>query len=333
MKLPDPATLWKRTAKRAATSPTNVVSGAVAIAASAALWNPLPLILWGLGSASWVLFATTSKKQLTRSIEEGREEELRKIALEREALAAEISMSLAQGPFSSWIKSGYMPDYAIEYRRLLDMRHRITRFAHDRSEIEDEAELGIGKRVDYMLNAYLQFVKARITYLRILHQMGSQRQSVPMSGMGQQGKKGKRGGGYVIPPPLPGQGFGPPMPSLEELLADIDERIQDLQEAAEKEPASAQARQWHMDILKKQRELLVACGERDQSVSAQLMAFPDAFSVIMGQMSASQIDQSEIASTMEGIVEKVEQTERYVKALGPSMDQMLSGLAAGGPGR
>lgn len=327
MKLPDPATLWKQTAKRAATSPTNVVSGAVAVAASAALWNPLPLILWGLGSASWVLFATTSKKQLDRTIEETREREMRKVEMEREGLAAEVSATLAQGPFSSWIKGGLMPDYAFEYRRLVDMRHRITQFAHSRDEIEATTELGIGKRIDYMLNAYLQFVKARITYLRILHQMGNQRQTAPARDPGT-GKRGKKGG-YVIPPPLPGQSFGPPMPSLDELLADIDERIQDLQEAAEREPASAQARQWHIDILKKQRDLLVACGERDQSVSAQLLAFPDAFNVIMGQMSASQIDQSEISSTMEGIVEKVEQTERYVKALAPSMDQMLSGLATG----
>lgn len=112
---------------------------------------------------------------------------------------------------------------------------------------------------------------------------------------------------------------------------DLDDRITELKELAEKEPASAQARQWHMDILLKQRDLLVACGERDISVSAQLAAFPDAFAMILGQMSASQVDETEVASTMEGLVDKVEQTERYVKALAPRMDQMLSGLAPGGP--
>src|SRR6476620_9766147 len=58
----DQKTLIKKAAARAALAPANVISGAVALAASAALWNPLPLILWGLGSAGWVSFASTAER-------------------------------------------------------------------------------------------------------------------------------------------------------------------------------------------------------------------------------------------------------------------------------
>src|ERR1700730_13415234 len=60
MKL-DPKEVWKKAAGRAAAAPGNLAGGAVAVAASAALWNPLPLILWGLGAAGWVLYASASE--------------------------------------------------------------------------------------------------------------------------------------------------------------------------------------------------------------------------------------------------------------------------------
>jgi hypothetical protein len=58
----DQKTLIKKAATKALLAPGNVTSGAVALAASAALWNPLPLILWGLGSTLFVTFASTADR-------------------------------------------------------------------------------------------------------------------------------------------------------------------------------------------------------------------------------------------------------------------------------
>ena len=108
----------------------------------------------------------------------------------------------------------------------------------------------------------------------------------------------------------------------------LEEKIIHLKELAQQEPASAKAREWHIGILQKQKDLLKDCGQRDQAVAAQLEAFPDAFNVVLGRVSAAQFDPNEVSSTMDTIVERVEETERFVRAFAPAMDQVLSGLQA-----
>lgn len=323
----DPATLWKKTAARAAGSPGNLVSGAVSLAASAALWNPLPLILWGLGAASYVLYSTTSKSKLNETLERERAEAAGREEAVREAGRRALEMDLAEPPVADWIRRGLLPDYADGYRRLLEVRGKILRLAHERKEIEEVTEMGVQRQLTYMLGAYLQFVKARLTYLQILSTAQPARRAAgpPKPPIRFHGKV--RG---VVPPPIP-EGDDDGLPRMEDLLEQLDGKIEELKRQAEREPASAQARQWHVEILTKQRALLVQCGERDQSVAAQLQAFPDAFNVILGQISASQVDAGELSSTMGSLVERVEQTERFVKALAPQMDQMLAGLGGAEP--
>jgi len=65
----DSRTLLKKSIAKAIQSPGNLVGGAVCLAASAMLWNPLPLILWGLAATGWVSMVaaalTSSARQLT----------------------------------------------------------------------------------------------------------------------------------------------------------------------------------------------------------------------------------------------------------------------------
>ena len=65
----DTRTLLKKSIAKAIQSPGNLVTGAVSLAASAVLWNPLPLILWGLGATGWVTLAGTGQRYI-RQIEE-----------------------------------------------------------------------------------------------------------------------------------------------------------------------------------------------------------------------------------------------------------------------
>ncbi len=70
----DKSYLLKKSIAKAIQSPANLVTGAVSLAASAVLWNPLPLILWGLGATGWVSLAATGNRYIKQIEDEERRE-------------------------------------------------------------------------------------------------------------------------------------------------------------------------------------------------------------------------------------------------------------------
>jgi hypothetical protein len=339
----DAKTLWKKSAARAAKSPGNLITGAVSLAASAALWNPLPLILWGLGSGGWVLFASTDKSYHKKILDEERQAKEAKLEAERVALEQKVNALLLEPPVAGWIRRGLLPDYMQVYRRLVDIRDRVARIFRERSEVEPVTEEGFLRQLNYMLAAYLHFVRERIGYLQILIHLKPGGADAPPPAKG-------RAAGTPPPPPPPPPGFAPTRwervktparqgqaqqdpspaapPKIDSLLEEIDEKVARLQELAQKEPATARTREWHVNILEKQRELLLECQKRDQMVVAQLGAFTDVFQVILGRVSASQFSATEIASYMGSVVEQIEETERFVDSLRPAMDELMGGMDA-----
>ncbi len=318
---------------RAARAPANVVSGAVSLAASAILWNPLPLILWGLGSAGWLVHAGTSDKQLRKVVDEDRANAEARAAADREALYQSLARSLADEPYAGWVRSGRLPDYAVEFRKLQATREKIAQILRERPEFETSTETDVARQMSQMLAAYLSFVKARLTYIQILRSVP--RGNTPAAPPRQPApprivrRRGTWDSAPSAPPP-PSPYAAETLPQASDILASLDARIAELKERAEKEPAAASALGWHRDILEKQRALLVECVERDQSIAAQLEAFPDAFHVILGQVSASQVDQGEVVASMGSLVERVQETERFVRAVAPQMDELLRSLPAAG---
>ena len=113
-------------------------------------------------------------------------------------------------------------------------------------------------------------------------------------------------------------------PDVGVLVADLDARIAALRDLAAREPAAAKTREWHIGILQKQQELLHDCGSRDQQLVAQLTAVPDAFDVIAGRISAAQFDAAELAAYTGGVVEQIEETEKFVQTMRPVTDELLS---------
>ena len=57
---------WTLHLRRALASPGNLIAGAGAVLASAVTWNPLPLILFGLGEPVWLYTATASGRYTQR---------------------------------------------------------------------------------------------------------------------------------------------------------------------------------------------------------------------------------------------------------------------------
>jgi len=323
----DKKTLLKKSIAKAVQSPGNLVAGAVSLAASAVMWNPLPLILWGLGATGWVSLAATGDRYLRKIEEEERREHEAKAEQDRGALLQKVDAMLAENPIAGWTRAGLLPDYLAVYRRLLEIRARVARVLADRADLDAGTRSGILQQLGYMLTAYLNFVRERIVYLQILATIrpaaDASREAPPP------------------PPPLekrrdsrlqPVRAFSPaaaPLPSVEKRLAEVGEKVQQLQELAKQEPATARTRQWHIGILEKQRDLLLECQKRDQCVVAQLGAFSDVFEVILGRVSASQFSATEVASYMGTVVDQIVETERFLDSLKPAMDELIGGLETG----
>jgi hypothetical protein len=338
----DSKTLLKKSIAKAIQSPGNLVVGAVSLAASAALWNPLPLILWGLGATGWVSLAATGNRYIRQIEDEQRREAELKAEQAREVLRQKVEASLAENPIGSWVRSGLVPDYMVVYRRLAEIRGRVSKVLADRADLDAVSKQGILEQLGYMLNAYLNFVRERIAYLQILTTIrpGADTPSVPTAPAAAptspisatiDRRRGiqiqiqpLRSAGTPAPPFSPAQ----PLPSVEKRLAEVDAKVKQLQALAESEPATARTRQFHIGILEKQRDLLLECQKRDQCVVAQLGAFSDVFEVILGRVSASQFSATEVASYMGTVVEQVVETEKFVDSLRPAMDALLGGIPA-----
>ncbi|HEX3128691.1 MAG TPA: hypothetical protein VH394_15265 [Thermoanaerobaculia bacterium] len=339
----DAKTIWRKSVKMAVSSPTNVISGAVAVAASAAFWNPLPLILWGLGATGWTVFASTGKSIQKKIEDEERQEREAAVAAQREALRQKVEVSLNEPPVGAWVRRGVLPDYMQAYRRLVDLRDKVAKVLKDREETETFVDSGgVAEQMDYMLTAYLNFVRERLVYVYILANL--------RASAGQEDSSTRVPA--ATPPPPPPAGFaanrwervtktkpvaakaqepsGPSassgLPSIEQRLQEIDAKVAKLKELAQKEPATARTREWHMGILQKQRELLLECQKRDQCVVAQLGAFQDVFEVILGRVSASQFSATEVAAYMGSVVSQIEETERFVASMQPAMDELMGGI-------
>ena len=329
----DKRTLLKKSIAKAIQSPGNVVVGAVSLAASAVLWNPLPLILWGLGATGWVALGATGDRYIRQIEEEERRDAERKAEADRDLLRQKVEASLVEPPLNNWTRSGLLPDYMIVYRRLCEIRGRVAKVLADRTDLDDATKTNILQQLGYMLTAYLNFVRERVSYLQILFSIRpaadslSSQPAAPASPPIQVIDK-RRGIQVQTQPARPLTQPAPSsLPSVEKRLAEIDDKIKQLQDLAQSEPATARTRQFHVGILQKQRDLLLECQKRDQCVVAQLGAFSDVFEVILARVSASQLSANEVSSYMGGVVEQVMETERFVESLRPAMDQLIGGVA------
>jgi hypothetical protein len=163
----EPKTVFKKAAARAAAAPGIVAAGAGAAVASAAMLNPLPLVVWGLGSAAWVLLAATSPRYTRRVLDDERRAAEREADQGRQAMVVKIEAVLTSWPYDAWRRAGLLPDYLRVYHRLLGVRDHVAEVL---AECHDAflASLGIQKQLTYLLAVYLQFVQARLAVVKVL---------------------------------------------------------------------------------------------------------------------------------------------------------------------
>src|SRR5215218_1755046 len=215
----DKSTLLKKSIAKAVQSPANLVSGAVCLAASAVTWNPLPLIIWGLAATGWVSLAATGDRYIKQIEDEERRQRELKAEKDRDLLRQKVELLLAENPVAGWTRSGLLPDYLGVYRRLAEIRGRVTKVLSERSDLDAVTKAGLLEQLGYMLTAYLNFVRERISYLQILANIrpsaDGEAQPVPPPPP----QSGRRDPRLQAVRPLPPAA---PLPKVEKRLADVD---------------------------------------------------------------------------------------------------------------
>jgi len=315
------AILIRRSVTKALYAPLNLFAGAVAAGATWYLHDPTWAFAWGTGAVGWVALATVQQRYRPRIEEEVRRKREAKEEKERAALRQKIQWLLDETPFDLWVRAGALPDYMAVFNRLTEIRNRVSRVLAERHDLDAFTKEDILQQLGTMLNAYLGFVRERISYLHILASLRPQEQAPPPSNALPGWRKDWRRLSARIAPV-----FVPPLPSLDKRLAEVDDKMRLIRDLSAREPATARTRQFHIGILEKQRELLLDCHKRDQCVVAQLGAFSDAFEVIHGRLSASQFNAVEVSAYMSHLVEQIVETERFVETLRPSVDGLMGGL-------
>lgn len=332
-----PREVLTKSAKRAATATGAQVSGAVALAASAATWNPLPIIGWAVGYGIWVCLAATSERYQRYILDEERASMTADLSAAREAIEREIHAVFLASPFHEWAFGGAIPHYPQRYMDLVELRNRVARIAHDRQEVDLNAEQGMIEQLERLLTAYLELVRARIAYLQILSGIRIAVVRRPAS-LGATGIRGvaERAIDYLVerepvvdaesePYPRSGRSRAT-LPTAEDRIADLQRQIADLQRRAEREPATARVRASHIGVLEQRVQVLKDCAERDARAAAQLEMFADVFQAILDRVSAARYNAGEVAETMGSFVKEVEETQKLVEAVQPSMDEFLGGM-------
>lgn len=304
---------------KALRSPLNLSASMAGLGAAWWLHDPLPAMVWGGIAVGWTVLATATRRYRPRIEEEERRRREAKEAREREALRLKTQRMLEESPFDLWTHAGVLPDYMGTFRRLAETRAQIATVLTGRDELDAFTKEDILQQLGYMLNAYLGFVCERVSYLRILARAQPMAEGAsPAAGFAGLRRDWRRWSARVAP------AFVPPIPTVEKRVAEVEQRIRQLRDLASREPATATTRHFHAGILEKQRDLLLDCHQRDLCVVAQLGVFADAFEVIHGRLSTTQLNATEVTSYMSHLVEQIVETERFVETLRPSMDGFIT---------
>jgi hypothetical protein len=311
--------LLQRSLTRALLSPLHLTIGAAGLGASWWLQDPLPAMAWGAAAAGWAVLAMATGRYRPQIEEQERRRREAKVERAREALRLETQRMLEESPFDLWTHAGSLPDYMAVYHRLAETRCQVSRILAGRPELDAFTKEDILQQLGTLLNAYLSFVRERVSYLRILvrTQPTAEHSAPAVPGWRKDWRRLSARIAPVLVPPIPG---------VEKRLGEVDAKIRQIRDLASREPATAPARRFHIGILEKQKELLLDCHKRDQCVVAQLGVFADAFEVIHGRLSTAQFNATEVSSYMSHLVEQIVETERFIETLRPSMDSFMAGM-------
>lgn len=298
--------------RRALVAPGNLLAGSGALALSAITWNPLPLILYGLGEPVWLYNAAAKRRYAADLLAEDR-------AGATGALEQQLAALVEDTPCGAWIRGGKLPDYPHTYARLVELRAQIAQLVAVRDSAAKPLEEDIVARLDAMLRAYLTLARERLLFHCALARVYPQLDLSPSGTLTARLARSLRGS----PAGRPGRGRAEDVRfiSVEQAMAEVRAKADgfraDLRQRPEHEPVYGPI----IETLDKRVEELAARGRNDRDMAAQLRVFPDQFELISSKLATAPALAGEIVGEMKLLLEQTDDTVKFA-------EDMRTGLAA-----
>lgn len=287
---------WLSRARRALAAPANLLTGAGALALSAVTWNPLPLILYGLGQPMWLHVATRSTTSAAAQRAEEREAAQARRQVRRVWLEGQLDQLVTRTPCGGWLRRKHLPDYPRSYRRLVELRDHTAALVEAGAGPGQLLAHAIVDGLDDMLGAYLAMVRERLLF------------HCNLAG--------------IYPAVADPAQATPPSVAAEVALVTVEEaanrtrdRVTALTAELARDPAQEDVYRPLLATLDERLTELALRDRRDRAMAAQLEVFPDQFELVHSRLTGSRADVGALVGGMQLLLEQAEDTARFTEDL------------------
>jgi len=291
--------MWLTKLHRALTAPGNLIAGAGALALSALTWNPLPLILFGLGEPVWLYKRTTQAPPATH--------------VPIATLEHELAWLMAHTPCGRWALDNRLPHYAAIYARLQDMRDQTARIVASRRDAASSLAQDIAARLDDMLHAYLVMVRERLLFHCALAGVFPQLPTPPAPPT--LVERVTRALVVQTPHELPPWREDTKFVSLAAATDELRRKMFGFEAQIAKQPAHEEVYRPIIDSLGKHLHELEVRGKYDAQRAAQLEVFPEQFAIILQKLGTPQPDFDDVVTDMKLLLEQTDDTVSLAEEL------------------
>jgi len=282
-------------------SPANLLAATGALALSAMTWNPLPLILYGLGEPVWLYRRLTARAELPAPIS-------------RATLEHEVTQLLRLTPCGQWTRRGMLPDYAMTYVRLVDSRDQAARIVGSRDDAAKPLEEDIVAKMDDMLRAYLMMVRERLLLHCALARIYPDLPPAPTppAGLVDRIKRALVKPATATREPWSEEAR---FVSVELASREVQAKIAGFTAETAAKPDLEDVYRPIIETLSRRLEELARRARHDAHMSAQLAVFPDQFDVIVSKLATPQADVGEVVGEMKLLLEQTDDTVSFAADL------------------
>ncbi len=305
---------WTLHVRRALASPGNLIVGAGAVLASAVTWNPLPLILYGLGEPVW-LYAATSSGRYARAVADDRRIAARSAS--RRALASseqQLADLLATTPCGLWVRRGHLPDYATGYARLVAIRDQAEHIVEHRHDAANVLEHDIVARMDDMLRGYLLMARERLLFHCALAKIYPPlaEPAAPPSLLDRI-RRALIATADPAPAPAPASREDTRFVSLADAEREIRDKLAGFARDIERSPAHDEVYRPIIDVLERRLGELALRGQHDLAMAAQLKVLPDQMDIILNKLATTQADVTEVIADVKLLLDQTDDAVRFAE--------------------
>jgi hypothetical protein len=306
---------WVYQVRRALVAPGNLIAGAGAVLVSAVTWNPLPLILYGLGEPMWLYRAARSQRYSQLLLDDGQRADREAFQRTVQWRERQLASLLQTTPCGLWVRRGRLPDYGTTYFRLREVRDQAAQIVARRHDAAHELEQDIIARMDDMLLSYLTMVRERMVFHCALAKIYPQLPELPAAEPPPTLLDRMRRLMFrpAAAPPAAAQAWhvDTAFVALDDAISEVRGKLVGFAHETKRNPAHEEVYLPMVEALQRRLDELERRGKNDQVIAAQLRLFPDQFDLILNKLATTQADVSAVVDDMKQLLEQTEDTVQF----------------------